>query len=303
MIFAVISRSRTTLAAIAVSGCGRIYFDPSGIDASSPCVLGPFGPVQALTELNSTYDEQDAELSSDGLEVFFRSTRPPGAGATPDLWRAVRTSTDEPFGPPALIPELQTAEWEGDAALTDDGLQLWFTRGPFPVDIYHTTRSARDQPFGPATPETINDISNSDASPWVNGDGTEIYFSSVRAPTAGSFDVWHATRATPDVPFGPPTRVVELAAADEQCCVALSPDGQEMLFASVSLDPPRTFAIGHARWLGSMWGEVEVFAPTASMSDEPDVNWSRDGRTVIFSSTRPGGMGQADLYMIQRACE
>lgn len=291
---------RLVLWPVAISGCGRLEFQPL---ADAGCVVGPFGAVQSLTEINSSADEQDAELSSDGLEIFFRSTRPPGTPGAPNVWRAVRTSVEQPFGAPAQVPQLDSAEWEGDPMLSADGLTMWFTRGPFPVDIYTTTRIDRDQPFALPTVEPVINSGDDDASPWVNADGTEMYFASNRMPFADSYELWHAIRPAPAQPFGAPVRVDELAAPGEQCCATLSPDGQELLFASATLDLPRTFAIGHARWQGSAWGELEVFAPTASTSNEGDVSWSRDGRSIIFSSDRPGGLGMSDLYMIERACQ
>ncbi len=303
------------LASAIAAGCGRLDFarvpgdggpdeSPDGSSDGAPdaaCVLGPFGPVRPLTELNSSADESDPELSSDGLEIFFRSTRMAGNGQ-PDLWRAVRASVDQPFDPPTPVTELNTANWEGDPALSSDGLTLWYTGGAFPVDIYRATRSARGQPFGAPTIESVINSGEDDASPWVNASGTEIYFSSKRTSNDNSHELWRATRAAPGMPFQPPVRIEEMVAPREQCCPALSPDGQEMIFASRSVDVPGRFAVGHVRWTGSAWGDLQAFAPAVSTSDDSDVGWSRDGRAILFTSDRPGGMGLSDLYIVERSC-
>jgi Cys-rich repeat protein len=54
--------------------------------------------VRELSELNSTSNEQSPEIASDGLTIWFSTTR---VGANALIYTATRTSTSVPFGAPA----------------------------------------------------------------------------------------------------------------------------------------------------------------------------------------------------------
>jgi hypothetical protein len=83
----------------------------------------PFGAPTNLAELNTNVEETGAWLSSDGLTIYFSSNRPGGTGRL-DIWRATRSSVDQPFGPAEDMPGINTASDELDFALSSNEREL-----------------------------------------------------------------------------------------------------------------------------------------------------------------------------------
>jgi Tol biopolymer transport system component len=81
--------------------------------------------VVNLVELNSEWGDNAASLASDGLAVYFASTRPGGVGDR-DIWYATRSSTAEPFSDPRNLEVVNQASVETDPAISADGIELFF---------------------------------------------------------------------------------------------------------------------------------------------------------------------------------
>jgi Tol biopolymer transport system component len=65
-------------------------------------------------------------LDADELEAFVASDRPGGAGSM-DLWRAVRATRNDAFGPLHNVREVNGAGYETDPRLSADGSELIFS--------------------------------------------------------------------------------------------------------------------------------------------------------------------------------
>lgn len=95
---------------------------------------GTFGPPSPVTELNTEFDDRMPNVSRDGLEVVFSSTRPTDAKGQAsfgsfDVFVARRRSVFAPFGAPVnLGANINTAGSETRASLSWDGERLYFGR-------------------------------------------------------------------------------------------------------------------------------------------------------------------------------
>ena len=86
---------------------------------SEPVNLGP--PV------NSPDVEATPSISSDGLLLFFQSTRPGGYGGPVDIWVARRKTTDDPWSEPVnLGPVINTFGFDGLPSISADRSALYF---------------------------------------------------------------------------------------------------------------------------------------------------------------------------------
>jgi WD40-like Beta Propeller Repeat len=191
-------------------------------------------PVR-LDALNSAAFDGSACPSDDGLELFFSSARPGGAGGR-DLWHSRRTSLAAPWGPPVALAEINAAEDDQNPSLSADGLRLYFASGRAGPKgreaIYTASRSGRGQPFG--APGRLMDLAsaNDDGAPFVSTDGLTIVFSSDRPGGQGSLDVWIASRPNLDAPFADPAPLAAVNSSGAEDDPALSPDGRELFFTS-----------------------------------------------------------------------
>jgi Tol biopolymer transport system component len=89
-------------------------------------------PVNLGPTVNSPANEASAEISDDGLVLFFASERTGGYGSG-DLWLTKRKTRDDAWELPAnLGPKVNTAYGEFYPSLSPDGLWLYFSDYPIP---------------------------------------------------------------------------------------------------------------------------------------------------------------------------
>lgn len=104
---------------------------------------GRFGPPAPVSELNTEFDDRMPNVSADGLEIVFSSTRPTDAIGTPshgsqDVYVSRRISTSHRWSPPInLGGNVNTAGSETRATMSWDGERLYFGRDG---DIYTSRR-------------------------------------------------------------------------------------------------------------------------------------------------------------------
>lgn len=67
----------------------------------------------------------DPALSADQRVILFTSARTGTTGVN-DLWYATRATPTGTFGTPALVPDVNSDTYEGDAHLSHDGCHLYF---------------------------------------------------------------------------------------------------------------------------------------------------------------------------------
>ena len=91
--------------------------------ATRGSVGASFSAPSQVGELNTTSSEDGMTLSPDRKEIVFSSNR----DGSNQLYRAVRASTSDPFGTPALLGTLNSGSGELDPGLTPDGSELYFT--------------------------------------------------------------------------------------------------------------------------------------------------------------------------------
>ena len=235
-------------------------------------------PVNLGAPVNSACGEQTPTLSRDQLALYFTSNRrggfgqdtPDGCQSTTDLWVSRRASRDSPWETPLnLGAAVNTSANEGGANLSPDGHLLFFhsTRlGPGQFDIYlsRRTHTRDDLGWGPPTP----------VGPGVNTAAFEL---------------------APDY-----VQIAEHGHADDD---GEQGDGGATLYFHGGLDNGNNADIysvpvtRHGEARGPVALISELSAP--SFPDGfPSVR--RDGREIFFSSGRPGGVSQFDLWTSTR---
>jgi len=105
---------------------------------------GSFGPPTPVRELNTEFDDRMPNVSADGLEIVFSSTRLSDAHGNAafgsfDVYVSRRSSTKKEWSAPVnLGPNVNTAGSETRSTLSWDGRRLYFGRDG---DIYSSTRT------------------------------------------------------------------------------------------------------------------------------------------------------------------
>jgi len=273
---------------------------------SEPVNLGPV--------VNSSAVDANAGLSPDEHTLYFVSNRLGGLGGN-DIWMSHRQCLQCPWETPVnLGAPVNSDAGEAAPTMSEDGRLLFFfstrTGGFGSADIYVSHRvstGADGDTWGPPVnlgPD-VNTAGAENGSYYVREGGEPnavLYFN--RTPAGGSLDIYRVSLTNDGVPLGPAVAVPELndpTGADQK--VAVRTDGLELLLSS-----SRTGSLGNLDlWVFTRqtvhdpWSSpVHLDAPINTPDIDSQPSLSRDGRTLIFTSIRPGGLGVQDLWMSTR---
>jgi hypothetical protein len=154
----------------------------------------PFANTHVLPGVNSTSDEIRPWVSSDQLTLLFASSRPGGAGDF-DIYMATRTAAGNDFGNVENLSSINTVAREDAAALTDDGLTLYFSSGraggSAGQDIYVATRPNTRSDFYQPVPVTDLNTNANETDFMLVYDETEAFYAS---DASGTSQLWHLPR-------------------------------------------------------------------------------------------------------------
>jgi len=280
-----------------------IFFASSRANAEfifgTPTNLGPI--------INSAAAEAGPCISADGLSLFFDCNHPDGQGGY-DIWVATRRAINEDWDVPVnLGPVVNSPGDEFDASISADGLSLFFAcdraGGSGASDLWVATRKTIDEEWG--VPVNLGPTVNceyEDDSPSISTDGLALYFSSDRPGTYGDADLWVTTRATVNDGWGPPVNLgPTVNSLLWEARPDISSDGLTLFFGSNQLDGDVwcDLYVTTREAIDSPWGTPVKLGPF--VNTENDEDWpciSADGRTLLFESDRPGGLGDFDLWQI-----
>jgi hypothetical protein len=274
-------------------------------------------PVNLGATVNSPFAEFGPAISRDGLSLYFASNRP----TDPDdlvqeanIWVAQRPTGDSPWGAPVLVPVINTTAFvENVPALSRDGHWLFFNSnrpGGFgDVDIWASFRFHTHDDLGWQSPINLGPGVNSEffdagASFFENDDGGVplLFFGSSRPGGPGGVDIY-VSQQMADGSFGGASLVAELSSPQEDQRPAIRFDGLELFLFSNRVG---TFG-GADVWASTRntvaepWSAPENLGPTINTtSNDQQAYIASDRETLFFTSNRPGGFGNLDLYVTTR---
>ena len=259
-------------------------------------------PVNLGSVVNSTANDLAAEMSKDGLSLYFASNRAGGFGAN-DIYVSRRATVDDPWGTPVnLGPVINTAFGDAGPHLSRDGHLLFFTSGRpgFGAnDIWVSRRTNTNDDFGWETPVNLGPpVNTADSELGPNLRRPEFYF--WRGPgTAGDI---YVSRMNGD-DFDVPVAIAELNSPGHDEKPSIRFDGHEIYLAS-----NRDGGVGDLDlWVstrksnGDAWeSPVNLGLTINTTSQDRRPALSTDGTMLFFDSNRPGGVGNLDLYVTTR---
>jgi hypothetical protein len=266
-----------------------------------------------LGSVNSPFNEQNAFLSKDELTLYFTSNRPGGLGNL-DIYVSHRASVYSAWQPPVnLGSPINTASNDFAPNLSADGHLLFFASarpgglgGP---DIYLSRRDDPNDDFAWGTPVNVGPpINTSDAeqAPFYlqnAEDGTGNLYFNRGLQADQKADIYYGAVTRDGEARGDVTFVAELNSPLNDFAVTIRKDGREIFFAS-----QRPGGVGGAdiwsstrRSIHDSWETPRnAGAPINTVFADVTPQLSFDGRTLIFGTTRPGGFGGNDLWMVTR---
>ncbi len=227
-----------------------------------------------------------------------------------DLHAQFTFGPSTPLSSPVNLPEF----YDMTPAISPDGLSLFFgTNRPLGVfaDIWVATRDTTSDDFGGAV--SLGPAVNSsafEAWPSISADGLSLYFTDSNAfgfplrPGSANGDLWKTTRPDASSDWETPVNLgqtVNSSASDG--APNLSADGLSLFFES-----NRAGGSGDVDlWMATRpsadadWGSPVNLGPTVnSLYYDSSPAISPDGLGLFFTSARPGGSGEYDLWVTTR---
>ena len=196
------------LIALPASDGRNITGTPADCSAGRPYCYQ--APIHLGSPINTPAFEGKPSLSADGLELYFVSDRPGALGGPgdQDIYVSRRPSVNANWGPPERVPPpISSVFVDITPTISLDGLSLYFGSnrpGPFgpPLpDLWVAHRTAVTQPWG--EPINLGPGVNTplfEAAIDISPDQRTAFFSATTP--AFVFDIFVATRASTDEPFG-----------------------------------------------------------------------------------------------------
>jgi hypothetical protein len=167
-----------------------------------------------------------------------------------------------------------------------------------------TTRETTEDDWGaPVNLGTLVNSGANDRGPSISADALELFFHSSRSGGSGVRDIWVTMRTTTEDPWGKLANLGPIVnSSSEEVGPSISADGLSLFFAS-----NRPGGYGSADvWvttrdtMDNEWGApVNLGPPVNSWAEEFAPSISPDGRTLYFTSDRPGGLGQRDVWQVR----
>jgi Tol biopolymer transport system component len=297
---------RLTVLLLATVVATLMSLSAAQVQWSTPINLGP--------SINTQYSEFHLAISADELSLFFSSDRPGGFGRN-DIWVAQRATQSADWGTATdLGASFNTSFDEEGLALSPDEHWLYFCTGglqykPF-FSVYAAFRTDTTDNFGWEQPVNLGPGVNSKSSncdPTLFADPATglltLYFARFNPPgSKGSLDIYVSVQQ-PDGSFGKAVVVPELSSPFRDAHPTISRDGLEIFLAS---DRPGTLG-GIDIWVSTRptihdpWSTPINVGPVVNTpSNDRAPYLSSDGKTLFFTSDRPGGFGANDFYMTTR---
>ncbi len=220
------------------------------------------------------------------------------------------------FGTPKnLGPAVNCGLCEYDPSISSDGLELYFSScrpGTYGVqDIWVIKRPTPQDEW--SEPENLGPTINSsvqELGPSISADGLSLYFSAIRNDGEGSHDLYVTRRVSRDQPWGPPVSLGDgINTVSDDISPFISADGLTLLFGDAEWGTPvRPGGSGQADlWMSTRTCPCSPWSPPVNLGNSVNSSsidggacLSRDGLALFFNSTRPGGVGQWDIWVCTR---
>ena len=191
----------------------------------------PWGPSTLVAELSSAQNDEDPEVSIDGLFMYFASDR----GGALRIYMSQRRTRDTPWGMPALVSTLGASTLDKAPALDRSQLNLAFAsqRGTAAAaHIFTATRPDASAAWLSATEITALSSAWEDTDPALFASGSGLVFASRRLTQGGTADLFQAARPDESAPFQSLAPISELNTSFTEESPWMSQDGKYILFTS-----------------------------------------------------------------------
>jgi len=269
---------------VAAVGCGRLNFETQRDAPDGPCNPATWSAPIEVTELASGLATLDAQITADGLALYFRRDSLLNVARRPD-----RASS---FGTPQALSELGATM--GSPTISRDEREMYVESEQSGSScIYRTTRAAISDPWGTPSELTALCIPLPAGGPYLTADGLRLYYHTVEAASCG--EILMSTRASLADTFGPGVSVP--GAGNSACYPSLPGNELEIMFQHDYL--PVDVVLGVRADTSSPFVEVALDPDLNAGDSVTNTSFTEDGKELFFS----WGGAPDRIYTLRRGCQ
>ncbi|MGE0635516.1 MAG: hypothetical protein AB7G44_10300 [Bacteroidia bacterium] len=261
------------------------------------------------TPINSKFNDYHPSLTADQKVMVFTSRRGEGKvvgvdandqGFYEDVYITFWNDTIHDWEDAVMAPgAINGVEHDACLSISPDGKQIFMYKNENGGDIYVSKKSTSEKWSSAKPVEGIN------SSYWesyasLSADGKHLYFCSERKGGQGNGDIWVSKRISKNEWDKPVNLGAIVNSEDDEISVFAHPDGKTLFFSSK----------GHMNMGGydifktvknekGEWSQPENMGyPINSLGDDIDFVLNTETGRAYFSSIRPDGEGEFDIYEI-----
>ncbi|MFH2140936.1 MAG: OmpA family protein [Bacteroidota bacterium] len=271
------------------------------------------GMIINVQSVNSDYPEYCPLITADESMMIFTSRRDNTTGGQRDpvtmqFYEDIYVSYNENDAwsePISIGSPINTDNHDATVGLSPDGQELYIYRGEkkkndiIPGDLYVSSLKGDEWSVPRKLSENIN-TNYGESSASISFDGRTLYFVSNRPGGIGGRDIYYSTRE-PDKEWRQSINMGNVINSiyDEEGVFA-HPDGKTIYFSSRGHETMGGYDIFKSVMdEKGIWSKPENLGfPINTADDDVYFILSADGRHGYFSSVKPGGKGEKDIYLI-----
>lgn len=265
--------------------------------------------------INSPFPDYGAIITADESQLFFTSRRfnsETGGNDNrdvydkyyEDIWMSEKKEDGTWGEAKPLSTHINSWYNEAVVGIAADGQQLFYYKDDKGGSIYYSKLEGDQWSYGYMLGTDPGDITDINSPSWepsacLSPDGNTLYFVSDRPGGFGGRDIYKCVK----LPTGRWSKATNLGptinTSYDEDAPFMHPDGVTMFFSSNGQKTMGGFDIFFTILADSGWYPPQNMGyPINTTDDDIFYVMSTDGKRAYFSSVRPEGKGEKDLYMI-----
>lgn len=257
--------------------------------------------------INTKYPDYAPVISADEAYMVYTARRPGNEDMADDghyfedLFESNHVNGQWQSSKNLGAPLNTRKQHDATIGLSPDGSVLftYINRKGNGGDIYSSVHEdgvwTKPEPLG----KTINtEHHEPDAS--LSFDGKRLYFTSDKPGGFGEHDIYYADWDDEKERWGEAVNIGNIINTKyEERSVFIHPDGETMYFSSKGHNTMGGFDIFYSKLVNGVWQKpVNIGPPLNTADDDVQLVVAGNGRFGYFSSYRPEGLGEKDIYLI-----